>query len=120
MKAAPAFTPPEGWASFIVSLDGSLIEIFTTNAARGTYAVMIDSHNESAHVIAREEETEHSIFQHPSRAVRIYSTKERGFSMNLTQQSLARNYPLQVGRRAWAHARWRKKDCGSTALNLCP
>ncbi|MCH9738874.1 MAG: hypothetical protein K0U42_09015 [Actinomycetia bacterium] len=96
MKAAPAFTPPEGWASFIVSLDGSLIEIFTTNAARGTYAVMIDSHNESAHVIAREEETEHSIFSAPKARGENLLDEGKGFLYELDPAITRAELSLQV------------------------
>jgi len=52
LKAAPAFAPPQGWAQFMISVDGSLIEMFTTNAMTGVYAVMIDSHTEQTHVIS--------------------------------------------------------------------
>lgn len=43
MKAAPAFEPPVGWARYCISLDRNLVEIFTTNAHSGTFAVVIDS-----------------------------------------------------------------------------
>ena len=52
MKAAPAFAPPRGWASFMISVDGTLIEMFTTNAMTGVHAVMIDSRTEQANVIS--------------------------------------------------------------------
>lgn len=43
MKAAPAFEPPVGWARYCISLDRNLVEMFTTNAHSGTFAVVIDS-----------------------------------------------------------------------------
>ena len=52
MKAAPAFVPPQDWAQFMISIDGSLVEMFTTNAATGIYAVMIDSHTGQVNVIS--------------------------------------------------------------------
>lgn len=51
VKAAPAFRPPEGWAQYIVSLDANVVEMFTTNAATGTYAVMINSEREETSII---------------------------------------------------------------------
>ena len=51
VKAAPAFNPPEGWAQYVVSLDGNVVEMFTTNAATGTYAVMINSEREETSII---------------------------------------------------------------------
>jgi hypothetical protein len=53
MKAAPAFTPPEGWAQYVVSLDANVVEMFTTNSATGTYAVMINSEREECSMITR-------------------------------------------------------------------
>jgi hypothetical protein len=53
MKCAPAFTPPQGWAQFVVSLDGSVVEMFTTNATTGTYAVMINSDTEEVKTITK-------------------------------------------------------------------
>jgi hypothetical protein len=53
VKTAPAFSPPEGWAQFVVSLDTSVVEMFTTNAATGTYAVMINSAREETSIITR-------------------------------------------------------------------
>jgi hypothetical protein len=51
MKAAPAFTPPDGWAQYVVSLDANVVEMFTTNAATGTHAVMINSEREETNII---------------------------------------------------------------------
>jgi len=51
VKAAPAFNPPEGWAQYVVSLDANVVEMFTTNAATGTYAVMINSEREETSII---------------------------------------------------------------------
>lgn len=56
VKTAPAFIPPKGWAQFIISLDASVIEMFTTNAVTGTYAVMINSEREETSVITRSAE----------------------------------------------------------------
>jgi len=53
MKAAPAFTPPDGWAQYVVSLDANVVEMFTTNSATGTYAVMINSEREECSMITR-------------------------------------------------------------------
>ncbi len=53
MKAAPAFNPPGDWAQFVVSLDGNVVEMFATNAATGTYAVMINSEMEEANIITQ-------------------------------------------------------------------
>jgi hypothetical protein len=53
MKAAPAFTPPDGWAQYVVSLDANVVEMFTTNAATGTHAVMINSEREETSMITR-------------------------------------------------------------------
>lgn len=53
MKAAPAFTPPDGWAQYVVSLDANVVEMFTTNAATGTHAVMINSEREECSMITR-------------------------------------------------------------------
>ena len=51
VKAAPAFNPPEGWVQYVVSLDGNVVEMFTTNAATGTYAVMINSERKETSII---------------------------------------------------------------------
>ncbi len=53
MKAAPAFTPPDGWAQYVVSLDANVVEMFATNAVTGTYAVMINSEREESSMITR-------------------------------------------------------------------
>lgn len=53
VKAAPAFNPPEGWAQFVISLDSSVVEMFTTNAVTGTHAVMINSEREETSIITR-------------------------------------------------------------------
>ncbi len=53
MKAAPAFSPPEGWAQFVISLDANVVEMFTTNAVTGTHAVMINSETEDATLITQ-------------------------------------------------------------------
>ncbi len=53
VKAAPAFSPPAGWAQFIISLDATFVEMFTTNAATGTYAVMINSETEDTSFITQ-------------------------------------------------------------------
>jgi hypothetical protein len=53
VKAAPAFIPPEGWAQFVISLDTSVVEMFTTNAVTGTHAVMINSEREDTIVITQ-------------------------------------------------------------------
>jgi hypothetical protein len=53
VKAAPAFSPPEGWAQFVISLDANVVEMFTTNATTGTYAVMINSETENTIVITQ-------------------------------------------------------------------
>ncbi len=55
VKTAPAFSPPVGWAQFVVSLDANVVEMFTTNATTGTYAVMINSENEDTSLITQEE-----------------------------------------------------------------
>lgn len=56
VKAAPAFNPPEGWAQYVVSLDANVVEMFTTNAATGTYAVMINSEREETSIITSKTE----------------------------------------------------------------
>ena len=56
VKAAPAFSPPEGWAQFVISLDANVVEMFTTNATTGTYAVMINSETQDTSVITQNAE----------------------------------------------------------------
>jgi hypothetical protein len=53
VKTAPAFSPPEGWAQFVISLDANVVEMFTTNSTTGTYAVMINSETEDTSVITQ-------------------------------------------------------------------
>lgn len=59
MKAAPAFDPPEGWTRYCISLNRTLIEMFTTNAHphesnSSTFAVMIDTNSQTTVEIAKE------------------------------------------------------------------
>lgn len=51
MKAAPAFEPPSGWARYCISLDRNLVEMFTTNALSGTFAVVIDSKANTTNIL---------------------------------------------------------------------
>jgi hypothetical protein len=56
VKTAPVFIPPEDWAQFVISLDSIVVEMFTTNATTGTYAVMINSEREETSIIAHSAE----------------------------------------------------------------
>jgi len=56
IKAAPAFNPPEDWAQFVVSLDGIVVEMFATNAATGTHAVVIKSDTAVISIITQHDE----------------------------------------------------------------
>lgn len=56
VKAAPAFDPPKGWAQFVISLDANVVEMFTTNATTGIYAVMINSETQETSIITQNEE----------------------------------------------------------------
>ena len=60
MKAAPAFEPPAGWARYCISLDRNLVEMFTTNAHSGTYAIAIDSQANATNVLEEQPDLEPS------------------------------------------------------------
>ena len=51
MKAAPAFEPPKDWARYSISVNRTLVEMFTTNSHRGNYAVAIDTRTGTTTVI---------------------------------------------------------------------
>ena len=52
MKAAPALDPPPGWARYYISVDRTLVEVFTTNAHSGTFAVMISTRRGTTRVMS--------------------------------------------------------------------
>jgi hypothetical protein len=59
VKAAPAFEPPKAWTRFCISVDRTLVEIFTTNASplnsdSKNFAVMIDTASKSTVEIAEQ------------------------------------------------------------------
>ena len=51
LKAAPAFEPPKDWARYSISVNRTLVEMFTTNSHRGNYAVAIDTRTGTTTVI---------------------------------------------------------------------
>lgn len=56
IKAAPALNPPADWAQFVVSLDGNVVEMFATNAATGTNAVLVNSDTAGVSIITQHDE----------------------------------------------------------------
>jgi hypothetical protein len=57
MKAAPAFEPPRGWTRYCISVNRTLVEIFTSNTSplnsdSKNFAVMIDTASQATVVIA--------------------------------------------------------------------
>ncbi len=65
MKAAPAFEPPTHWTRYCVSVNRTLVEMFTTNVSptdstATTFAVMIDTASGQTVVIAQEDLSEES------------------------------------------------------------
>lgn len=53
VKAAPAFSPPQNWAQFVISLDGNVVEMFTTNSVTGKNAVMINSETQAVNILSQ-------------------------------------------------------------------
>ncbi len=55
MKAAPAFEPPSEWSRYSISVNRTLVEMFTTNSHLGNYAVVIDTRTDTTTVIKQRE-----------------------------------------------------------------
>lgn len=53
VKAAPAFSPPQDWTQFVISLDGNVVEVFTTNSVTGKNAVMINSETQAVNILTQ-------------------------------------------------------------------
>ena len=91
MKAAPAFEPPKDWTRYCISVDRTLVEMFTTNTSPAdstatNFAVMIDTASQETVVIAHEHLSEKSSTPASSVGECVYELDPAIYRAGLQQQ----------------------------------